>query len=244
MDQVTHIDEPIEILVDLAKKGEIDPWDIDLVKVADKFLERLERFKELDLRLPVRTLLYASILLRMKSEALFIEEEEDLEEDLYEDLCEDIAEVEEEVKERASSESDSIKIYPKLRRMRKRPITLDDLIKELKKAEKVEINRKRREEKKIRRDDSLRKTVLDSPHEEEIEDKISKLRERLKKRSQENIIQFSELTAGLGVKEVIDTYIPLLFLASKKEIWLKQDDLFGELYIRLREGFDGGREEN
>jgi segregation and condensation protein A len=88
----------------------------------------------------------------------------------------------------------------------------------------------------------LKKTVLNRPHEEEIEDKIEKLRERLKHRSEEGLIPFSELTKGLGVKEVIDTYIPLLFLAARKEVWLRQDNIFEELYIKVKGGIDNGKD--
>ncbi len=234
-----EVDEPIEILVDLAARGEIDPWEIDVVNVADKFLERLERMKKLDLRLSARTLLYASILLRMKSEALFMDVEENNEGEGPE---EGMDHPEEDHGDLAGDEysdaPETVKIYPKLRRWRRRPITLNDLITELRKAEKVEINRRRRVERKAKENDAMKKIILDLPHEEEIEEKISRLRNRLKEMSKNGLILFSDLTAGMSVREVVDTYIPLLFLAAKREVWLRQDDLFGELYITLREGID------
>ncbi|MGM0389292.1 MAG: segregation/condensation protein A, partial [Natrinema limicola] len=57
--------EPVELLVQLAEDGEIDPWDIDVVRVTDKFLEAID---EVDLRTSGRALFYASVLLRMKSD--------------------------------------------------------------------------------------------------------------------------------------------------------------------------------
>mgnify|MGYP002760861398 CR=1 FL=1 len=59
--------EPVEVLVQLAEEGEIDPWDVDLVAATDAFLDRLE---ETDLRTSGRALFYAAVLLRMKSDAL------------------------------------------------------------------------------------------------------------------------------------------------------------------------------
>jgi len=59
--------EPVELLVQLAEEGEIDPWDIDIVEVTDAFLDRLDRR---DLRTSGRALFYASVLLRMKSDAM------------------------------------------------------------------------------------------------------------------------------------------------------------------------------
>jgi segregation and condensation protein A len=60
-------EEPVEILVQLAERGEIDPWIIDIVEVTDRFFAELERCRELDLRISGRTLFFAATLLRMKS---------------------------------------------------------------------------------------------------------------------------------------------------------------------------------
>jgi len=38
-----------DILVSLAKNGEIDPWDIDIVDVTDKFLAQVAELEKLDL---------------------------------------------------------------------------------------------------------------------------------------------------------------------------------------------------
>ena len=62
--------EPAEVLVELAKRGEIDPWDIDIAKATEKFLQYIDSLEKRDLRIPARTLLYASILLRMKSDSM------------------------------------------------------------------------------------------------------------------------------------------------------------------------------
>jgi segregation and condensation protein A len=66
--------EPVEVLVDLAENGEIDPWDIDIVAVTDKFLDRLD---EGDLRTSGRALFYASVLLRMKGDAMLADDDEE-----------------------------------------------------------------------------------------------------------------------------------------------------------------------
>ena len=44
------LEEPIEILVNLARNGEIDPWNIDIVELTDKFLKRVEELEKMDLR--------------------------------------------------------------------------------------------------------------------------------------------------------------------------------------------------
>ncbi|MFB6207282.1 MAG: segregation/condensation protein A, partial [Haloglomus sp.] len=66
--------EPVELLVQLADENRIDPWDIDIVTVTDAFLDRLD---ETDLRTSGRALFYASVLLRMKSDAMLADDEDD-----------------------------------------------------------------------------------------------------------------------------------------------------------------------
>ena len=50
------LEEPIEILVNLARSGEIDPWNIDIVEITDKFLRQVEEMEKMDLRVSGRTL--------------------------------------------------------------------------------------------------------------------------------------------------------------------------------------------
>jgi len=69
--------EPAEVLVELAKRGDIDPWDIDIARTTEKFLQYIDSLEKRDLRIPARTLLYASILLRMKSDSMEGQKEEE-----------------------------------------------------------------------------------------------------------------------------------------------------------------------
>ena len=60
----------IGILVDMAKSGKIDPWNIDIVDVTEKYLQKMIEMKSLNLRVASRTLLFAAILCRMQSNVL------------------------------------------------------------------------------------------------------------------------------------------------------------------------------
>src|SRR5512137_2158089 len=66
------VEDPVEILVGLAERGEIDPWNIDIIEVTDRFLNELESRRELNIQVSGRTLFYAATLVRMKSEQLVI----------------------------------------------------------------------------------------------------------------------------------------------------------------------------
>ena len=120
------LNEPINILVQLAKDGEIDPWDIDIVSVTDKFLARLDKS---DLRTSARALLYASVLLRIKSDIIFPPELPP-EEDHLENEIDSI------------SNEDPLFIFEKeldrrltRKRVRGSPRTLEELVRELRDAE-------------------------------------------------------------------------------------------------------------
>ena len=67
---ITDQVDGIEILVNMAKSGKIDPWNVDIVDVTDKYLAHLFQMKAQNLRLTGRTLLFAAILLRLKSNVL------------------------------------------------------------------------------------------------------------------------------------------------------------------------------
>ncbi len=72
---------PVDILLQLVTMGKVDPpWNIDIVDLTEKYIERLREMRELDLRVSARAILAASILVRMKSEALLNADGEEEEE--------------------------------------------------------------------------------------------------------------------------------------------------------------------
>lgn len=213
------LEEPIEILVNLAKNGEIDPWNIDIVELTDKFLRHVEELEKMDLRVSGRTLLYAAILLRMKSNAL--------------------VEVEEPPGEIMDYESDNFEIsdYPipamPLRRSSNRPVTLEELLSELKKAEAIEKRRLDRVKNKTEERRTTIEEVLSIAHEEDIESRVCKMRNLLNELfEKQKYIKFSDISSPLDRTGMVMAYLAILFLATKKEIWLEQEELFGELFIR------------
>jgi len=209
--------DPVEMLVELAKRGEIDPWNIDIVQVTDAFLHELEHMRTMNLAVPARTLFYASVLLRMKSDALTEEHAE--EPPATEEPLEQIVLLED---------------YPELhiptRRRTKRPATLDELIEELKKAERVARRRRERKERSAERSE-----VIDVSHEENIEDTVEMVWESLRNLlGSKRRLTLSELLCTLADVPAVFIYLSLLFLANERRIWLHQDELFGELYIEGR----------
>lgn len=68
-------------LVDLVKEERINPWDIDIIQLTAKYLERISQIEDLDFRIPAKAVITAAVLLKLKSEKLFFEEKERKERD-------------------------------------------------------------------------------------------------------------------------------------------------------------------
>ena len=213
----------------MARKGEIDPWNVDVIELADKFLKKLEDAQKLDLRISGRVLLYAAILVRMKAEIITTEsvaQEEIVPDEVEFDAFFDMHDAEEE-------EVVEVLIAP--RKRVKRFTHLKDLIHELKKAEEVEKRRFKRKKAEVEQRKKLDET-LKIPHEESMEETIAMvenvLRNLLKVR---NVLYFSEIVKGMQIGEVVSYYLSILHLAFRRKIEVHQKELYKDIEIRSYE---------
>ena len=230
-------EEPVEILVQMAERGEIDPWNIDIVEVTDRFLSELERRKELDLRVSGRTLFYAATLLRMKSEHL---EQLALEVDISfddEEAPDDTGDFDFDMDGEVSARlgpvdrlEREIKRRLERKQFRRHPITLYELITELKNAEKEE---RRRQRLRSYGPDELFDAgdIVSIAHEEGYQDAARAVIEFCGNEFPGCArIPLQDLVLRLG-RNIAEIYIPLLFLMFEGEILLEQEEFFGELFI-------------
>jgi len=83
-DALASLAEGIALLIDLAKRGEIDPWDVRVIDVIDRYLSQLtpgtharsnNQFAELSQS--GQAFLYASMLVLLKADSLMAEESAD-----------------------------------------------------------------------------------------------------------------------------------------------------------------------
>ena len=125
----------IEILVNMAKTGKVDPWNVDIVDITDKYLAHLFQMKAQNLRLTGRTLLFAAILLRLKSnvlEGIDANQIEGIEEDYIDDFeLEDDSWDEEINTNNVVSLDEVLQRRTSIRLNRSRMVNLKDLIKQL-----------------------------------------------------------------------------------------------------------------
>lgn len=231
----------IEILVSMAKQGKIDPWNIDIVDITDKYLLHLAESKSNNLKLTGRTLLFAAILLKIKSnildgiDPLGLEENQD---DSFLDYDDDFNnDYEEEINtNNVISLDEVLQRRTSIRLNRNRVVTLKDLIKQLQFYEELDRKQslKNTLERAKRRVKSYAKLTSDDiinlAHDEYIERSIKVLHENLIKIfEQEERIELNTLTL-LGLDK-ISAYIALLFLSAETDIELVQDEFYSDLYV-------------
>ncbi len=215
-----HPEESIEILLEMARSGEIDPWNIDIIDVTDRFLARIVEREKVDLPASARTLLYASILLRMKSDVLVNAPPPEPEDDYIPDF--DL------------EPEDYPMLEPRQRNAVARPVTLQELITELQRAVATKDASHMRKALKIEK--PPRKTieeVLGIAHSEDIEASILEMTGTLDREfAYRDFVMFSELIKDPSPHGIVDVYLPLLFLANRKYVMLTQEILFEDIFIR------------
>ena len=54
-----------EIIFDLINSDQLDPWNIDIVVLTDRFFQKIEKYEELDFFVSSKVLLAASLLSRI-----------------------------------------------------------------------------------------------------------------------------------------------------------------------------------
>ncbi len=193
-----------EVLEYLVREAQLDPWDIDIVRLADLFLDYLRRLRSFDFRIPARFILIAAILLRMK--------------------CEVIRLVEEKPKRIERIDIEAPLLQPPVKRVPKRRVTLAELTRALQKALEFQ-ERKRQRRLRLRRAVELLIT-----YEEDIELRMEKLLQEIKTK---HITRFSQLLTELRAEEIVRKFLPLLHLVHCSKLWCYQLEPFGEIFISL-----------
>lgn len=245
--------EGIGILVEMAKSGKIDPWNIDIVDVTDKYLAHMVQMKSQNLRVTGRTFLFAAVLLKLKSNVLEgidilqfdpVEPEPQFDDDGF------IVDYEEDYvpTNNVISIDEVLQRRTSVRLNHNRVVTLKDLIRQLEFYEKLEQKQslKSAHERAKRRVQSYSRLTPDDivnlAHEEYIETCVVKLKENLSQIFESNDkIELNELTL-LGMDK-ISAYIALLFLTAETDYELKQDEFYSDLYV-VKGGENGTQIEN
>ncbi|VVC02982.1 Segregation and condensation protein A [Candidatus Burarchaeum australiense] len=197
----------------MVEEDRLDRWNIDLIEVAEKLLDRMHKIRTMDLALPANLVLAAAILLHLKSEALKFEEEQVAEEQVY--LEEDQPPLEVPV------------LTLRTRIAPKRRVTLNELMEALEDAFEYQKSR----EEHIAVPEPL---AIILP-EYNIEERMSALLSRITGLADaEGLVLFSALLRENTRQEIILTLLPLLHLAQDGKINIFQEKLFGEIFVQMK----------
>lgn len=226
-----------EIIYDLINTEQLDPWDINIIVLTDRYLDKIRELEEADFFISGKVLLAASLLLRIKSEILLNKYIKSVDEILFgdknkgSDIDLEIGQVFE-----IFNKDEIPDLIPKSPMPRFRRVTLQEIMDSLNKAIATE---NRRIKRKISEKDRFRQASFSLPKRKfSIKDKIKeiygKLLKHLKEEEKKKKISFTDFV-GEDKEERIISFSGLLHLDYQKKVWLDQEKHFDEFYIWLKE---------
>src|SRR3990167_7454416 len=216
------------IIYELVKSEQMDPWDIDVSILAQKYIDMLRGLKGHDFRISGKVLLAAAILLKIKSNKLVGEDLSELDRLLIG--------VEEEIEELGFDETGEIpklgeipSLIPRTPQPRKRKVSIFDLVEALERALEV---------KKRRLLHSIPPLNMEAPKKKKditeiIREVYFKIRSFFTGTLKETLT-FRKLLPSESREDKVHTFIPLLHLAQQNKIELLQETHFGEISILLK----------
>ncbi len=227
-DEVTHdylvdlIDQPAwkTILLDIVKAEKMDPWNIDVIQLADAYLSKINLLEKSNLRVPANAILASAILLKHKAKSLRLTS---------------LDEVEAELKEKELTPEERALLasqIPELRgtrMMREGRVTLDSLVQTIE-TMLAKSSTQSRFAKKL---EELRFVMPDASF--NIEEKMSDVMKRIESRADsQGLVLFSQLVVEHKSDpiEIVNTFLPLLFLANRNKISIWQEQFWEDIFIR------------
>lgn len=217
------------IIMELIKTEKMDPWDINVSLIAEKFIELLAEMKKMDFRISGKIIVAAAFFLKIKSDKLLKEDIAMLDaliqpvEDA-EDILELLDNIPDEFGINATGKP---QLKFKTPQPRKRKVSVYDLIRSLEKALESEQKRSIRKfipAKKIRLPEKQKDITLVIT---ELFEKIKETLERVK------VVWFYQLIPSDNKMDKINTFVPLLYLDTQRKIDLEQAEHFGDIKICL-----------
>ena len=217
------------IIYELVRTEQMDPWDVDVSLISQRYIEMLAKLKELDFRISGKVLLAAALLLKIKSNRLvgedmamfdkLLSEPEDvpLDDSLFDDEPQRL------------KDSQKYSLIPRTPQPRKRKVSIFDLVKSLEKA--LEVQKRRT----IR--NYYPPTTLVAPKKgKEITLIIKEVYQKIRlffTKNKSDRMTFTQIMPSENREDKVYTFIPLLHLATQQKIELNQEQHFGEIEIKI-----------
>lgn len=222
-----------DIIYDLINTEQLDPWDINITILTEKYLLKIQELEEADFFVSSKVLLAAALLLRIKSEILLNKYIKSIDEILF-----GKTEQKKQILERIELDEEIPELIPRSPIPRFKRVTLKELMDSLNKAI---ITENRRIKKEIINTNAFRESGISLPKRKfSIKDKIREIYGNLfshfKQNKDKKKISFTEFM-GSNKEERIIAFSPLLHLETQKKVWLEQEKHFEEIHIWMRETY-------
>jgi segregation and condensation protein A len=210
-----------QVIYEIIAMEGLDPWALDIQALSDSFMDYIGSLSEVDFKIPAKYIIIASVLLRMKADYLnFLEAQE-----------EEAAEIDSGALE-IEGGNGLTTINPLLIPPRRRPerrILVEDLISALRKVMRTET----RKELRLRSVES-RIQIIDDKITERISNLYKKINSLLAKIKKEEI-PFSNLVEKWEKNEILNTFMPLIYLDHDRKVNCRQEEFFKEIYVKKGE---------
>ncbi len=216
------------IIYDLIRTEQMDPWDIDVSLLAQKYIETVNKLQEMNFFISGKVLLASAILVKIKSNKLMDEDIAGFDNYLFNTGEEELSlgDLEEHPRVRIAPPTLAIKTP----QTRKRKVNLQDLMNALQKA--LEVNQ-RRVIRKIREEKGYNLPVIPE-RKVDVSRLIKDIYEKMMGFFQKKeTITFTKLIPTERKEDKILTLIPLLHLDTQGKIDLVQEEPFGEIEIKI-----------
>ncbi len=215
------------MIYELVKEEGMNPWDIDVARLSQRYILMLRKLTELDFRVSGKVILAAAILLKIKSQRLLNDDINELDrlmnpqdevnaDDFYDEL------------EAGGSSSEEIPaLVPRTPQPRKRKVSIYDLMIALQKALEVRDRRVLRSIPSVKMDIPQRKLDITKL----ITDVYGRIRNFFSTSNEK--LTFTTLTSDMERTAKIHNFLALLHLANieHRKIDLIQKEHFGEIEI-------------
>ena len=229
--KINEFEGPLDLLLHLIKKSNIDIYDISLVEITNQYLDYINKMEELNLDIASEYLVLASELLQYKSSMLLPKKEEtpdEYEEDFkselikklvdykkYKEVCETFKVLEENRSNFYTKTPSDISLYSE-KSLNNDNVTVDDLIDAFKKF------MERREFEKPLNTKITTKELS-------VSDRVVEIRNILRNKKSVN---FMELFTRRDKSYVVVTFLSILEMAKDLEISIEQDNNFNDIIIK------------
>ena len=214
-----------QVLYQIVSYEGLDPWNLDIVKLGNIFIDYTEKSKVIDFKISSNFIIISTILLRMKSDFLIVQELTDIE---NEDADETVEYNEEEI-----IDIPKIPIIPlNVMRLPKRKVSLNELIVTLKNILSYDKKKKKIDYNIIQ--DHLTNII---ENDDSLEHFINELYEKIKKsicNTDNNFVNFNYIVKSYDKDTTLKTFLSLLHLLNSGKIECEQLEPFEDIIIKLK----------